>query len=114
MTTPSQNIYGETLEDLLPGLLAIAEAMHIGADGMFHASFKLAQAEGQPLQKALMRAEAALMLEDADRIGSVGYEDRTYEQRAHDAFMHLVRAIGEEPEVLLNALDQTCGGGDRI
>ncbi|HET6964104.1 MAG TPA: DUF222 domain-containing protein [Acidimicrobiales bacterium] len=94
MTIHSQTIYGETLEDLLPGLIAVAEAMQIGADGMFHASVKLAPREGRPLHKALMRVEAALMLEDADRIGSVGYEDRTYEQRAHDAFMRLVQAIG--------------------
>ena len=46
----------------------------------------------------MMRAEAALMLEDADGIGSVGYEDRTYEQRAADAFMSLVRAIGQVHE----------------
>lgn len=96
MTLHSHNIYGETLEDLLPGLIAVAAAMRIGADGMLHASVKLSPPEGQPLHRALMRAEAALMLEDADRIGSVRYEERTYEQRAHDAFMRLVRAMGEE------------------
>ena len=98
MTLHSQTIYGETIEDLLPALVAFADAVEIGADGMFHASVTLAPTEAQPLQKAMMRAEAALMLEDADGIGSVGYEDRTYEQRAADAFMSLVRAVGQVHE----------------
>jgi hypothetical protein len=33
----------------------------------------------------MMRAEAELLLEDADTLGSDGYEDRTHEQRAADA-----------------------------
>lgn len=97
MRIQSQTVYGEAIEDLLPGLVTIAGAMQFGADGMFRADVTLAPKEGLPLQKALMRAEAALMLEDADRIGSLTYEDRTYGQRAHDAFVRLVEAIGEGP-----------------
>lgn len=95
MDTISQTVYGEAVEDLLPGLLAITEAMQVDADGMFHAEVALAPKKGLPLQKALMRAEAALMLEDADEIGSLRYEDRSYEQRSHDAFMRLVQVIGD-------------------
>lgn len=70
MTTHSQTIYGETVEDLLPALVAFADAVRTGAEGMFHASVALAPREGLPLQRAMMRAEASLMLEEADRIGS--------------------------------------------
>lgn len=99
MSIHSQIIYGEATEDLLPALAAFADAMHVDSEGMFHASVVLAPKVGLPLQKALMRAEAALMLEDADRIGSLRYEDRSHEQRAYDAFMRLVQAIGEDPAI---------------
>lgn len=96
MSIHSQTIYGETIEDLLPALVAFAEAAHLDADGMCRASVTLAPKEGLPFQKAMMRAEAALMLGDAERIGSLNYEDRSYEQRACDAFIRLVEATGED------------------
>ena len=99
MSIRSQTVYGETIEDLLPGLVAIIGSMRLGADGMCHMDATLAPKDGMPVQKALMRAEAALMLEDADRIGSVQYEDRTYEQRAADAFVRLVQSMGDDPSI---------------
>jgi hypothetical protein len=95
-----QTVYGEAIEDLLPALIALADAMHVDAeDGMLHSSATLGPKEGLPLQKALMRAEAALMLEDADEIGSVRYEDRSHEQRAYDALMRVIEAVGHVPAI---------------
>jgi hypothetical protein len=99
MTIQPQTIYSEAIEDQLPGLLAIAGAMQVDGEGMCRAAVTLAPEEGLPLQKAMMRAEADLMLEDADRIGSAQYEGRSYEQRVHDAFMRLVQAIGANPAI---------------
>jgi hypothetical protein len=86
-------IYGERLYDLLPGLRAFGDAMTIGDDGMYHASITLAPDTGPPSQRALMRAEAELLKEDADSVGSGLEEDRSYEQRAADALVRLAQAI---------------------
>ena len=88
-----QVIYGERLRDLLPGIRAFGNAMTVGDDGMYHASITLAPETGPPLRRALMRAEAQLLEEDADTIGSGLEEDRTYEQRAADALVRLAQAI---------------------
>lgn len=88
-------IYGERSEDLLPGLLTIQNAMTTDADGMCRASFTLTPKDGPPLIRALMRVEAELLIEDADSIGCPHAQDRTYEQRAADALIRLVQAIGE-------------------
>jgi len=88
-------VYGERIEDLLPGLLTIREAMTIDTDGMCRASFTLKPKDGAPLQRVLMRVEAELLIEDADSIGCRHSEDRTHSQRAADALVRLVQAIGE-------------------
>ena len=89
-----QIIYGEAFEDLVPGLLALADGMTVDADGMWRVSIALQPKDGVPLQRALMRAEAELMREDAESIGCERYEARTYEQRACDALIRLAQAIG--------------------
>jgi hypothetical protein len=85
-------IYGERIEDLLPALLAITDAMTLD-DGMYRASFTLDQKHGVPLRRALMRVEAELLIEDANSFGCQKFEYRTYEQRAADAFVRLVQVI---------------------
>ncbi len=42
-----------------------------------------------------MRVEAELLLDDADRLGQEDHEDRTYEQRAADAFVALALRVGD-------------------
>jgi hypothetical protein len=88
-------IYGERIEDLLPGLFTIRDAMSVDADGMCHASFTLKPKDGAPLQRALMRVEAELLCEDAESIGTGHFQDRTHGQRAADALIRLIQAIGE-------------------
>ncbi len=88
-------VYGERIEDLLPGLLTIQDSMTIDADGMCHASFTLTPEDGAPLKRALMRVEAELLIEDAESIGDRHHLNRTHGQRAADALVRLVQAIGE-------------------
>jgi uncharacterized lipoprotein YmbA len=88
-------IYGERIEDLLPSLLTIRDAMTVDTEGMCRASFTLKPKDGAPLQRALMRVEAELLNEDADSIGCQHFRDRTHEQRAADALVRLVQEIGE-------------------
>jgi uncharacterized lipoprotein YmbA len=95
MNCKSTTVYGERIEDLLPALFTIQDAMTIDADGMYHASFALNAKDGAPLQRALMRVEAELLIEDADSIGSRHFEDRTHGQRAADALVRLLQTIGE-------------------
>ena len=40
-TNGQSDIYGERLEDLLPGRLTIRDAMTIDTEAMYHASFTL-------------------------------------------------------------------------
>jgi hypothetical protein len=95
MKCKSTTVYGERIEDLLPALLTIQNAMTIDADGMYRASFALKAKDGAPLQRALMRVEAELLIEDADSIGCRHSQDRTPGQRAADALVRLFQAIGE-------------------
>jgi hypothetical protein len=69
--------------------------MTTDADGMCHASFTLTPEDGAPLQRALMRVEAELLIEDAHSIDSLHPQDRTPGQRRADALVRLVQAIGE-------------------
>jgi hypothetical protein len=87
------SIYGERIEDLLPALLSIANAMTIDGDGMCRASFTFDLKDWVPLRRALMRVEAELLIEDADSIGCQKFEDRTHEQRAADALVRLFQVI---------------------
>jgi Domain of unknown function (DUF222) len=94
MLTKDNVVYGERVKDLLPGLLKFRDAATFDDDGMWTSSITLDPTEGAPVQRALMRVEAELLREDADAIGSGEEEHRTYEQRAADALLRLVQAIG--------------------
>jgi len=83
-------VYGERVDDLLPGMFALRDSMVVGRDGGYHFSATLEPGTGNPLRRALMRAEAELLLKDADAVGTTQDEDRTYEQRAADALVRLV------------------------
>jgi sugar diacid utilization regulator len=49
----------------------------------------------QPFGRALMRVQAELLLEDADRLGQENWQDRTHEQRAADAFVALALRVAD-------------------
>jgi hypothetical protein len=86
-------IYGERIEDLLPALLTIANAMTLDGNGMYRASFTLNPKHGVPFRRALMRVEAELLIEDADSIGCQSFQDRTHEELAADALLRLFQVI---------------------
>ena len=90
---PDEAAYGEPIADLMPGLMAFCDGASIDEDGMFQSSVRLEPAVGRPLIRALMRAEAELLLEDADALGTGVETARTPEQRAADAFERLVQAV---------------------
>ncbi|MEY2420643.1 MAG: hypothetical protein QOI95_710 [Acidimicrobiaceae bacterium] len=90
----SEIVYGERIDDLLPGLFAVQDSMTIGHDGMCHYSATLEREVGQPLQRAMMRVEAELLLQDADTVGTEHEVVRTYEQRAADGYVRVAKAVG--------------------
>jgi hypothetical protein len=86
--------YGEQINDLLPGLLAIKGAMTVDDDGMYQGSFTLEPKHGVPLRRALMRVETDLLREDADLVGLQDRQIRTEGQRGADALIRLIQTIG--------------------
>jgi len=94
MTLSETTVYGERIARLLPGLFALRDSMTIDTEGRYEFSVSLEPEVGLPLRRAIMRVEAELLREDADSLGSEGEIDRTYEQRAADALLRLMRAVG--------------------
>jgi hypothetical protein len=84
-------VAGEPAETLLQALRQIK--WKNGPDGMATGSARLEPRLGHPLFRALMRVQAELMLDDADRLGSETSEDRTHEQRAADALVALADRV---------------------
>lgn len=93
MTTDTDLIYGERRVDLLPPLRAVVETAEETSDGMIQYDARFEMAVGAPLFRALMRAEAELLCEDADNLGAPGAEDRTPGQRRADAFVLICSAL---------------------
>lgn len=90
-------VYGEQPADVFPGLQIVMDSMELGDDGMCHYAARFEPKVGNPLFRALMRAEAELLCEDAESIGSPEYVSRTSEQRASDALARLVFAVTRSP-----------------
>jgi len=86
-------VYGEAVDDLLPPLLRFVDASRVTSDGSWESSVKMDLAEAAPLRRALLRAEAQLMMEDADAIGTAAEDDRTHDQRGADALMLIAAAM---------------------
>jgi hypothetical protein len=87
-------VEGEPLELLAEALLHID--LQEQQDGTWSVTSLLEPDVGDPFVRALMRVEARLLLEDADRVGTPGVEHRTYEQRAADALVLLVTSVADE------------------
>lgn len=82
-------IYGESARAILGTL---AKSKHRVADsGMHTFHLRMTPTDAGPVARAIMRAEAELLLEDADAFDSLG-ECRTPEQRRADAFVEVVEA----------------------
>lgn len=94
MGTVNDFVYGERLGDLLPVLRAISPRAHIDAEGMWVFDGEFKPHVATPFLRAMMRAEAELLLEDADALQPGRYEEqRTGDQRAADALVRLAEAV---------------------
>ena len=81
--------YGERLRDLLPAFTRIMQNM--GRDGSdFVIDVHLPPDEALPFVRAMHRAEAELLIEDADALTDLKIRDRTSEQRELDALVRVV------------------------
>ena len=89
-------IAGENLDTLVEALQQIQ--LHKPRDGMTRMSLRLEPRLGYPFSRALMRVQAELLLDDADRLGLDEWEDRTHEQRAADAFVALALRVADAAE----------------
>jgi hypothetical protein len=99
MSTTNDLVYGEPVEHLLAGLRAFADAAMINNDGMVEASVALDPPAGPSVVRAVMRAEAELLLAEADAVGAPHYKDRTSDQRSADAFMLVVKAVRADADL---------------
>ena len=70
MNQPRPLVYGEHVEDLLPGLVRFREGLHRTPDGSYVVWATLSNGDAAPLRRALLRAEAELMKEDGGAIGT--------------------------------------------
>jgi hypothetical protein len=86
------HVAGEPLDTLVEALSHVE--VQPARDGMTGYSMRLEPRLGTPLFRALMRVEAELLRDDADHFGDPERENRTYEQRAADAFVALTLRIG--------------------
>jgi hypothetical protein len=85
---------GERVEDLIPALLKFRDNMTPTDDGWWTSECDLSHEEAVPLCRALMRVEARLLREDANRLKvDDGQSWRTPEQRSADAFVALVKML---------------------
>jgi hypothetical protein len=96
MSLRDETVYGERIGDVLPGLRAFMDAAVYDDRGGLRSSVTLPPDVGQPLFRAMMRAQAELLLEDADNFGSDADADRTDEQRAADALVRLATRLGDK------------------
>ena len=95
MTRPAtrRRLEGEPL-DLLGEAIGLMD-VEPGRNGAvtFHAELEPRLAT--PFVRALMRVEARLLLEDADRFEAPGHGRRTERQRSVDAFVILVTSVAK-------------------
>jgi hypothetical protein len=96
-------VAGERVEALLPALRAIMENAMLTGDGMFEVEVSLADEDAEPLMRALMRLEARLLREDANRLNRDGVAVRASERRRADAMglllQHAAAALVRQPRI---------------
>jgi hypothetical protein len=87
-------IYGERLGDLLPILRDLTKSSRLNNRGMCQLNGEFPANVAMPFFRALMSAEAELLLEDADALDVGKYEERrTNDQRSADAFVRVAEAV---------------------
>ena len=84
---------GEPLDVLIEALQQVE--LRPTRSGMSSMSMRLPPRLATPFRRALMRVEAELLLDDADRLATEDHEDRTHEQRLADAFVALALQVSD-------------------
>ena len=91
-TMQTNDVAGESAYQLAKAIAQFRVAP--SDDGMVHASVRLDPELGIPLQRAIMRTEAELLLEDADALSLENSRElRTPDQRRADALIELMKNI---------------------
>ena len=93
-------VYGEPLSVLVAALKPFVDNSYIDDDGMWCSQCTLEPELGEPLERALLRAEAALLLHDATHCGDNDYEKRTPDQRRADALVELAQMMAAAASLL--------------
>jgi hypothetical protein len=89
MANNNDLVFGERGDLLVEALLPALRDRTVDDDRMCRFEINLEPRLGQPLMRALMRAEAKLLLEDANAVGTPDYEERTDDQRRLDALLEI-------------------------
>lgn len=86
-------IYGEDLDDLL-SVIADLHYRRYAQDKVQISSHHLPESRVAPLVRALMRAEAEVLVEKAETGEETSYPEASEEQRQGEAFARVFRAAG--------------------
>ena len=96
--TTTGEVAGEPVAALLAALAFIGAQSKFDKHGGMRVSALLTPDVALPFRRALMRVESELLLADADQLGEGSTDDRTSEQRCHDAFIALIlRVVAAAP-----------------
>ncbi len=93
MATEDLQVYGERIEDLLPGFIRLHRVARARSDGSVPEPLMLPAEEADPIARALHRAEAEVLLEDAETVVSASNLGRSRAHCRADAFLRLVQAV---------------------
>lgn len=94
MTETTDLVFGESAAAIYGALSPALRNRRTTRDGMTRVEFELTPELGLPFARALMRAEAKLLLEDADQLtAETARAERTPDQRRYDGFMEIVEAM---------------------
>ncbi|WP_421118539.1 hypothetical protein ACE2AJ_14310 [Aquihabitans daechungensis] len=98
MTFLDTKAYGERFGDLLPAFGRIAQNWQNEPEGSLSSDTTLPPEEALPLERALLRAEAELLLEEADELANLDAVNRTRSERRYDALMRVIDGFKLPPE----------------
>lgn len=98
MTIHDQLVYGERASELAPAILMLIEAGSVQGDQFcFPSKVSLPAVVGRPFLRALRRAEAELLLEEAEALRWGPQPLRTDEERRSEALIRIGAGIRPAP-----------------
>ncbi len=98
MATSNALVYGERIYDLLPVLRKLTETWRLNNEGMCELYSAFDAHVAVPFFRALLRAEAELLLEEADALVPGDFDHQFGSgQRSADALVRLAEAVCTSP-----------------